>query len=264
LVEFYIKMIAVSASKELQYRATSVLLLLGIAVEAAFYLILWQAVIRAGGGSLHGWNGGQIAAYFIVWTLVRNMSIAFTPYGFEERIRDGTFSSALLRPQHPIHHDLAEFAGWKLVMTALWIPVAAAFAVAFRPAMTVTALEAGVFVVAVWAGFVARTLYLWLLGLMTFWTTRASALFDLFLAAELLFSGRLVPIDFLPGWARDVAAVLPFQWVFSFPIEALVRDLDGVDLLHGLLMQALWIGIGVTLVAVTWRFAVRRHSAVGS
>ena len=41
------------------------------------------------------------------------MNIVFTPYGWEWRIREGELSAALLRPLHPMHYDLAAFAGWK-------------------------------------------------------------------------------------------------------------------------------------------------------
>ena len=60
--------------------------------------------------------------------------------------------------------------------------------------------------------------------MITFWTTRVSAIFELFIAAELLLSGRLVPLPLMPDWAQDIAAFLPFQWSFYFPIESLVGD----------------------------------------
>ena len=60
--------------------------------------------------------------------------------------------------------------------------------------------------------------------MVTFWTTRVSAIFELAVALELLLSGRLVPLELMPDWAQDVAAFLPFQWSFYFPIQALVGD----------------------------------------
>jgi ABC-2 type transport system permease protein len=68
----------------------------------------------------------------------------------------------------------------------------------------------------------------------------------------------------MPGWVRDLAAVLPFQWTFGFPITALVGPVTTRGLLVGLAMQALWIGVGGVLVAVMFRRAVRRYSAVGN
>ena len=52
------------------------------------------------------------------------MNIVFTPFGWEERIREGQFSGLLLRPVHPIHWDLGYFAGWKVVVIILWLPIA--------------------------------------------------------------------------------------------------------------------------------------------
>ena len=69
-------------------------------------------------------------------------------------------------------------------------------------------------------------MFLTTLGMVTFWTTRVSALFELAIALELLLSGRLVPLPLMPDWAEDLANVLPFKWSFYFPIQALVGDLS--------------------------------------
>jgi ABC-2 type transport system permease protein len=68
----------------------------------------------------------------------------------------------------------------------------------------------------------------------------------------------------MPGWAEDVAAVLPFQWTFYFPIQSLVGDFSTGELLGGLAIQALWIAVLTGLALLSWRFAIRRFSAVGN
>jgi viologen exporter family transport system permease protein len=100
--------------------------------------------------------------------------------------------------------------------------------------------------------------------MITFWTTRVSAIFELFIAFELLLSGRLVPMPLMPDWAQDLAALLPFQWSFYFPIQALVGDYSNRELVGGLAAQALWIAILTGLALLVWRFAIRRYSAVGN
>ncbi len=57
---------------------------------------------------------------------------------------------------------------------------------------------------------------------------------------------------------------LPFRSTFGFPIEALVSDLSGPQLVRGLLAQAFWIGFGWVLAMVVWKRAIRRYSAVGN
>src|SRR5690349_2139728 len=106
----------------LQYRVAMGLWLLTMVVEPVIYLVVWQIVATQQGGSVAGYTAGQFAAYYITWTLVRQMNIALTPYAFEERILRGTLSPLLLRPMHLYHLDLAEFFAFKVVTFILWIP----------------------------------------------------------------------------------------------------------------------------------------------
>ena len=103
--------------------------------EPIVYLVVWTTIADQQGGSVQGITAGEFAAYYIVWTLVRNMNIVFTPYGWEWRIREGELSASLLRPLHPLHDDLAAFAGWKFVTILLWLPIAAVLWIAFDPVL---------------------------------------------------------------------------------------------------------------------------------
>ena len=263
-VDYYLTRGRTQIQVNFQYRVATYMWMIGMLAEPVVYLVVWTTIADQQGGSVQGITTGEFAAYYIVWTLVRNMNIVFTPYGWEWRIREGELSAALLRPLHPLHDDLAAFAGWKVVTILLWLPIAVVLWIAFDPVLDPTLLEIGVFSVAIWGAYLLRTMLLTILGMVTFWTTRVSALFELFLALELLLSGRLVPLPLMPDWAEDVANVLPFKWSFYFPIEALVGDLSTSDLLGGLAIQALWIVALTGLTLFIWRFAVRRYSAVGN
>jgi ABC-2 type transport system permease protein len=211
-----------------------------------------------------GYTPGQFAAYYIIWTLVRNMNIVFTPYGWEWRIREGELSGQLLRPLHPIHYDLAWFAGGKIPWVLFYLPIAVVLTLVFNPTFDVRPLEVAVFGVAVWGAYLIRTFNQTALGLICFWTTRVGALFQLYIALELLLSGRLVPLTLFPEWVQTVAWFLPFRWTFYFPIQTLVGDLTNAELLGGLAMQVLWTVVGIGLFSLVWRYAIRRYTAVGN
>jgi ABC-2 type transport system permease protein len=264
VVDFYLTVMRTAVVEQFQYRAANYAYTIGMIAEPVIYLVVWSTVARAQGGQVGGFTPGEFAAYYIVWTLVRTMNIVFTPYGWEERIRQGELSAALLRPLHPIHFDLAYFAGWKVVAIVLWLPIAAGLSLVFRPELEVTGLEAAVFVAAIWGAYLIRTMLLWLLGMISFWTTRVSALYELYFTAELLLSGRLVPLALMPAWALGLAELAPFAWTFAFPIEVLVGDLPAGRLLAGLTAQAAWTAAGALLVALVWRVGVRRYTAVNN
>jgi viologen exporter family transport system permease protein len=264
MLEFYVTRGRTQIQSEFQYRVATYFWLVGMIAEPVVYLVVWTTIAEQQGGAVQGITTGEFAAYYIVWTLVRNMNIVFTPYGWEWRIREGQLSAALLRPLHPLHDDIAAFAGWKPVVILLWLPIAGVLWFAFDPVLAPTPLEGVVFFLAIWGAYLIRTMFMSILGMITFWTTRVSAIFELALGVELLLSGRLVPLTLMPDWAEDLAAVLPFQWSFYFPIQALVGDYSSRELLGGLGMQVLWIAVLTGLTLFVWRFAVRRYSAVGN
>ncbi len=262
-LDLYLTEMRIAVLEQIQYRVANYFYMIGMIAEPVIYLVVWTTVARQEGGSVAGIDAGQFAAYYIVWTLVRNMNIVFTPLGWEWRIREGQLSSQLLRPVHPIHWDLGYFAGWKVVVIVLWLPIALVLSLLFQPTAQLTPLGVATFAVAIWGAYLIRSLNQSTLGMVTFWTTRVRPVFDIYFTAELLLSGRLVPLAVMPDWVQTLAAVLPFKWTFGFPIEALVGDLPPDQLIGGLAMQLLWIAIGALVLRRAFAVAVRRYSAVG-
>jgi ABC-2 type transport system permease protein len=250
-------------AEQFQYRVANYFYMIGMVAEPVIYLVVWTTIAEQQGGSVGGITVGQFAAYYIVWTLVRNMNIVFTPYGWEWRIREGQLSAALLRPLFPIVSDIGAFAGWKFVVIVLWLPLAAVLALIFQPQITPSVLEIGVFALAIWGAYLIRSVNQSTVGLATFWTTRVGPLFELYMLVELLLSGRLVPMSLMPEPVQALAALLPFYWTFGFPIEALVGTLTTEQLFGGLAMQLFWITVGAIVLRLSWRAAVRRYGAVG-
>ncbi len=261
-VRLYATLIRTSIMEGFQYRVSNYLYMIGMVTEPVIYLVVWSTIARGQGGSVEGYTPGSFAAYYIVWTLVRNMNIVFTPFGWEERIREGQISGHLARPLHPIHYDLGNFAGWKFVVIVLWVPIAAVLTLIFKPDLDPSLAQIATFTIAIWGAYLIRSMLLWILGMVTFWTTRVSAMFEAFFAAELLLSGRLLPMTLMPDWVQSVASYLPFESTFGFPITALVGPITNRELVEGLLRQVLWISIGALGVRLMWQRALRRYTAV--
>jgi ABC-2 type transport system permease protein len=264
LLDYYATNIKTAIVVQFQYPVATYFYMIGMMVEPVIYLVVWSTIAQAQGGAVGGYTPGQFAAYYIVWTLVRNINIVLTPYAWEWMIRQGELAGMLLRPLHPIHTFISFFAGDKAVVIVLWLPLAAFLAWVFQPELRPTALQIGVFALAIWGAYLIRTMLLWLLGMLSFWTTRVSAIFELYFALELLLSGRLVPMSLMPGWVQTLSGYLPFKWTFQYPIEALVGQMTPEQLFGGLALQVFWIAASALLMQIGWRFGVRRFTAVGN
>ena len=248
---------------EFQYRTAAAIALLGFLIEPVIYLAVWRTVALAQGGEVGGYDANDFTAYYIVWSLVRVMNLALTPYSWEWRIRGGRLNEFLIRPVHPFHRDFAFFAGQKPIWIAIWVPMAIILWLTYRPEVQLTIPHTLVFFVSVWAAFAIRHMYLFVLGALNFWTTRTSALFELSIAVEMLMSGRLVPLSLMPDWVQRLSLFLPYRWTFLFPIETMIGRLSWPQIGIGILAQIGWVAGLALAIRLVWGRAIKRYTAVG-
>lgn len=185
------------------------------------------------------------------------------PEGFQEEIRTGTMSGLLLRPTHPLHRWVATVLAWATCLAVVALPVAALLSIAFRPTFDTGPTQFIAFVAAYYAAVMIWTLQAALVGYAAFWLISIRALDRLLWSAALVLSGRLVPVELLPSWARVIASVSWFRWGFDFPIRVLIGPIGIAEIVGGLAVQVAWIlALGVA-VQIVWRRGVRRYGAVG-
>lgn len=263
LLPVYAAEARLSMQQQAQYRGAAFISVLGFLIEPIVYLIVWRTV-AAQSGPVGGYGIDEFTSYYIVWTLVRVFNVALGPSSWDWWMQSGRISNDLLHPVSPYHRNLAALAGAKVIWILVWIPVALFLALLFDPQLSPSPLETVSFFAAGWAGFVIRFNLLWVLGMLSFWTTRAQALIEVVMAMELLLSGRLVPMAVMPDWVQTVSSWLPFQWTFLFPIEVLIGQRSVAEIWLGLATQVGWVALTGIIIVTVWRGAIRRFTAVGS
>jgi ABC-2 type transport system permease protein len=260
----YAQQFRTSLSSMVQYRAELVVWLIGHVLEPLVYLAVWSAVARSGGGSVGGYAGGDFAAYFITLMLVNHVTYTWIMWEYEYRVRYGSLSLALLRPVHPIHADIADNLTSKAVTFPLILAAAVVLTLAFRPSFHGSGWSAAAGAGSLVLAFGLRFLMEWVLALAAFWTTRVSAVNQLYFVAALFLSGQMAPLSLLPRPLRLAASILPFRWTTSFPVELFLGRLPRSEALWGLGVQAAWLAVFLLLLRLSWRAGVRRYSAVGA
>ncbi len=253
----------VSLASSIQYRAGIAFQFLGKMVEPLVYLIVWTTVARQSGGSAGGYTVNEFVVYFIAWTLVRQMTVAWDPYWMEMRIRRGDFSPLLLRPIHPFFPDTVLMLASKTVELVMMVPTLLVLVLIFQPTFNFAGGAVLAFIPALILAFFVRFTLNYALAMTAFWTTRVTAVFHLYFAVEFFLSGRIAPLSVLPVWAQQIADWLPFKWMFYFPLEVLTGRVPPDQLLGGFAMQLLWLGISAAALVLVWRSGVKRYAAVG-
>ncbi len=264
LVGLYVQQLKTTFASMLQYRASLFIWMIGQVLEPLIYLVVWSTVSASRGGSVGDYTTPQFAAYYIAFMLVNQMTYTWIMYEYEYRIREGLLSPALLRPVHPIHADIADNLSSKGVSLPVLAVIAAGLALLFKPSASLQLWALIAFIPAVVLAFLLRFLVEWSLAQAAFWTTRVSAINQVYFVLLLFLSGQIAPLSLFPRPIQVLAGVLPFQWMIGFPVELALGRLTPLQTVTGLAAQAAWVGIAFVLVRIVWRAGIRIYSAVGA
>jgi len=264
LAEIYYVQLKTSLAVQFQYRAATIIWMIGRVVEPLIYLVVWTTVAEARGGEVGGFGPGDFSAYFIILMLVNQMTFTWIMWEYDYIIRTGALSFKLLRPIHPIHADIADNLAYKILTLAVIIPVALLLAWIFPPTFNLQLWALAAAIPALCLAFLVRFLLEWALAMSAFWTTRINAINQTYYMIMLFMSGQFAPLSLLPEPLQWLAAILPFRWLIAFPVELILGRLDGRQALIGFAAQLIWLMIALAVLAIAWRAGVKRYSAVGS
>jgi len=247
-----------------QYRASLLILMISQVLEPLVYLIVWSTVSNGSGGSVGSYTARDFAAYYLVLMIVNQITYTWIMYEYEYRIREGYLSFALLKPVHPIHSDISDNLSSKLTTLPLMLIVVLGLALIFRPTAVLVPWAILAFLPAIVLAFMVRFLVEWALAQAAFWTTRVSAINQVYFVLMLFLSGQIAPLSLFPAPIQIAADILPFRWMLGFPIELVLGRLSPLQAVAGLGAQAAWLIICLVLIRFIWRAGVRAYSAVGS
>jgi ABC-2 type transport system permease protein len=225
-------------------------------------LAIWHAV--AEDGPVGRFDQREFTAYYLGVLAVRLLTSTWVVWQLSMEIKDGTLSSRLLRPIHPVFAYAAQHAAG-VPMRALVISpilIIMAMSVGDRLALRDPALIA-VFAASLLGAWLLIFFTMVLVGALAFFVDSAIAVFELWLAVHAVFSGYLVPLEALPSWIGRAAAVLPLRFMLGFPVEILIGLLPLGPALRQLAVQWGYVLVLYACAMLVWRAGVRRFNAFG-
>ncbi len=247
-----------------EYGANFLAALLNIPVLMVVTFFVWK-IVFGGRREVNGYSFAQVIAYYIllrlVWLVVEN---AGTVSGQIWRdINSGDLGTYLARPLDYQLYGFARTAGPASLFLAAGLVAYAGVAWVFGLPHAFTADRLAFFLASVAGGFALWYLFQSLLGLAAFWIGRPDTLRDLAWEFYALFSGLIVPNDFLPGLLRAAADALPFKYLYYLPVAGLLGRLTAAEMARAAAGQAAWV-VGLFLATrIVWARGVRRFEAQG-
>lgn len=255
-------LLRIGVAETVAYRAEFLVWLL-VTTLPLVMLALWTSV--ASEAPFRGFQSADFVAYYLSGLMVRNITGSWVGWQISEEIRMGTMAMRLLRPVHPYIAFAASHVAAIPFRLVVALPVAVILLLSSgRSALTSEPAQLALLAPSLALGWIINFNLVFILGTISFWATKTMALMNVYFAMFSLFSGYLLPIPLLPSVVADLAAVLPFRFGFSAPLELMTLHLDGAKLATLMGGQVAWAAVTLTAALALWRAGVRRFEAVGS
>jgi ABC-2 type transport system permease protein len=265
MLRIYRRFWQVNWAEQWQYRANLMMYLLYWLVSPVVYLAVWTTIANSN-GSVNGLTANDFIIYYITLLIVDQLTSEITIHILAYRIQDGTLSSELLKPVHPIlTNTLMNNIAFKALTFLVLIPVWLVLVLLFRPDFSAVTLQTVLLAApAILIGFAVNFLFGATLTCLAFWTTRIYSLSEFFWAVRTLFSGQFVPLLLMPPVIQKLADFLPFQYFIYLPIQIILGKVPVEAIASKYAIGLIWLVIFYVLFRWVWREGLKRFSAVGA
>jgi ABC-2 type transport system permease protein len=228
-------------------------------------LAVWQGTPLA----QFGLDGDSLGRYFLSAFVVRQFTVVWVVWQFEEDTIQGKLSPYLLQPLHPLWRYVAAHQAEQATRLPFVLVIISVFFLLQPQSLAIPHLSRLLLgVVAVGLAFALNFLLQSLIACLCFWSERATALERLLMIPTLFLSGLLAPLQAFPPELTRLALFTPFPYLIAFPAQLLAGEPLGeghtFTLLGGFGAMGAWIALLLPLLALFWRMGVRRYGAMGA
>jgi ABC-2 type transport system permease protein len=260
-LQAYPTLLRVGLSESLAYRAEMIVWMLTTTMPLVS-LALWSSVAES--APVGPFTQRGFVSYFLATLVVRQLTGSWLVWILNGEIRSGALGNRLLKPIHPLLVYSAENLAAIPLRASLTLPIALIAVATFEPgALPTSPLLLGVFCLSLLGAWLINFFIMALIGSIAFFLESSTAIFDLWMAAFMLLSGYLIPLELFPPSVRAVTQLLPFRYTLGFPVELITGTLRGADALRSLGLQWAYV-VGIAGAALlVWRAGVKRFSAFG-
>jgi ABC-2 type transport system permease protein len=180
-----------------------------------------------------------------------------------DEVREGGFRKYLLQPVFYPAYFVAQAMGDKLTITVLLILALTVYKILAPVTLFFSPSAAGMFLVA-FAGVNVLVWQIYLLMIFgAFWIDETQFLQIAFNIGMAIFSGSLVPYQWLPEAVRKVVDHTPFPLLGDWPIRSALGRLSASEFWHYGGLAVFWIAFFAVVLRIMEIRGIKRYEAFG-
>ena len=205
----------------------------------------------------------MLSRYFLCAFFVRQFSVVWVVFSFEEDSLMGKVSPYLIQPLNPFFRYFAQHLAEQITRFPFALIIAFFFFIfnpesLWIPNLGILLLS----IVSTFLSFLIQFLIQSIVACLCFWTEKASSIERLLFIPTLFLSGLLAPVVSFPAYVKSWIYLTPFPYLIDFPANLLSGNETNIS--GGLSMQILWIFLLFPLFKKIWSEGTKKYTAMGS
>ena len=226
------------------------------------FIQLWRATYGALGATTIAGLSFADTLWYLVMTETIELSRARFANQMSDEVKDGSLAYTISRPYNYLLYHWSYGLGDMLMRLVINFCAGTILVTALVGPMPLRLAHALPLLVSILLAMALNFCIQGLIGLCAFITEDVQSIQIIYQKFIFILGGMMIPLDFLPGWLRDAALVLPFNYLMYAPARLFVL-FDWSRWLNVAAMQLVWIGVfGLALWAL-FRVGLRHVSING-
>lgn len=243
-----------------EYRANFFWRISGTIISSLILYVFWVAVLGSG-FTQSNYTATSIGLYFLFVSFIDSFTAAsFTD--FSDPIHRGDLSMDLTKPYSFFAKNFSSLLPDRLVILVVSSSIYLAVRLSGTP-HTLGILSILISTLSVFLALLMRFFINAAVGSLAFWFNKVYGFWYLFSNLGGLFSGQLIPIEFLPSSLVILSNYLPFRYLIYFPAQNLLGATPSTATFPGLFMQILWTVLSFLLCQLIWSRGLKVFDSVG-
>ena len=246
----------------LAYKASGMIWVLTDVSTAITMPLVWLSASTK--GPIGGYSSGDLVLYYLCLLMLSSFIVCHFMWDISFEIKEGTFSSHIIRPVPYLQFILVRNFAWRCVRCLIFLPWFLLILYIYSSSIGQVQLNLGwQFWCSVLLGHLVSVTFVTAFAMIALITQEAQAIFELYYLPMLFLSGQLFPLGLFPEWVRQVAVVFPFYYTTGAPTEILIGRVTGDAVVPVLLVQLLWLGLSLLGFKALWKKGMRHYTGVG-
>lgn len=253
----------VSIKNSFVYRGMMLVWIFGYILTFISMLYLWQAV-QSKDNLIAGFTSNQLTTYYFLGTLVWAISGWFCFDWTSQLIKNGNIFIYFLKPFNFYFYVLGSELGWHLLSTFFSFFFLSILYFCFRNAIIINLNFFDVvlfFLSLIFSALLIFTIQLFLMSLV-FWTINYQGLNAFFWLSYSLLGGEILPLNFLPVFIKKFIKILPFRFMYSFPLEIYLKQVRQQEIFFSFSLAFIWLIFFYFLYNLLFKLGAKKYSGV--